>query len=417
MTIGEKFVVIALRNKDLRVLEARPEWFYDEEEAYYKFVKNYYVKHAALPTVGLLEEKFSISCDSVEGTVDYYEEEIKGRYIFTEISRTLPSLVTGLKKSPFEGLDKIKAFISNVNTDLSKGSDHVYSEQASERFSEYVERVGKKGITYLPYNNEVLDSYLLGYEKTDLITFGGRSGIGKSWLLIILAILLDEYLNANDLTHMGPILVVTNEMSHEQFKERMDCVRFRLPYGAFTKGELTKKQTARYKRGLDTLEEVGSNIILLENVETIDDLETKIVYYSPSMTFIDGSYLLEPQMEEGYSKTVFITRNLKKIAKRRRRPIFNTTQLRKGKGKENKGVAADGQDEFYHGSYIQDSDFALRGFQNPTLVYEKKVGIEIVKGRRVPTGTVLHMLLDLLQMEYDFIDSTEAPAPEAPPEF
>lgn len=179
-------------------------------------------------------------------------------------------------------------------------------------------------------------------------------------------------------------------MGEEEIKERLDCIKFRLPYERFLKGSLTEREKNRYYRGLDGLKKNKSKIRILYSCQTIDELTTYVGLYKPSAVFIDGSYLMESKMAEGWERIVYITRNLKQIAKNFKVPIINTTQLKRGSSKSGSKFSLDGQDDFaYSSSYSQDSDIAIRMFQDADMKFHDLIGCEVVKGRRVIGGTTL----------------------------
>ena len=223
----------------------------------------------------------------------------------------------------------------------------------------------------------------------------------NTWLLVFLAYLLEKVLikKESEGSHYGDILFISNEMGEDEIKERLDCIHFSLPYKNFLEGNLTAREKRRYYRGLKELRTAKSRIRIVYSCQTIDELTTLIGLYQPSAVFIDGSYLMEGKMTEGWEKIVFITRNLKRLAKNFQTPIINTTQLRRGASKTNSKVALDGQDEFaYSSSYTQDSDIAIRMFQDADMKFHDIVGCEVVKGRRVISGTTLLFQNDLSNM-------------------
>ena len=114
-------------------------------------------------------------------------------------------------------------------------------------------------------------------------------------------------------------------------------------------------------------------------------------------------------MAEGWERIVYITRNLKQIAKNFKVPIINTTQLKRGSSKSGSKFSLDGQDDFaYSSSYSQDSDIAIRMFQDADMKFHDLIGCEVVKGRRVIGGTTLIFQNDLNNM----VQSITLPADE-----
>lgn len=238
----------------------------------------------------------------------------------------------------------------------------------------------------------------------------------NTWLMCYLVSMLERaILEKEEATEetCGDILFITNEMGEDEIKERLDCIRFKLPYKAFLEGTLTEREKRRYYKGLEKLKSEKSKIRILYSCQTIDELTTQIGLYQPSVVFIDGSYLMEPQRDEGWEKIVYVTRNLKRLAKNTNVPIVNTTQLKRGSSKGASKFALDAQEDFaYSSSYTQDSDIALRMFQDADMKFHDLIGLEVAKGRRVVSGTKLIFQNDLANM----LQSVTLPADEPEPE-
>lgn len=215
----------------------------------------------------------------------------------------------------------------------------------------------------------------------------------NTWLLCFMAHLLDLVISEYEKVHetkLGDILFISNEMGEEEIMERLDCIRFRLPYAKFLSGTLSEDDFSRYKKGLRRLRKGKSHIRILYSCMTLDELTTNMGLYQPSAVFVDGSYLMEPKLQEGWEKITFVTRNLKRLAKSFRCPILNTTQLKRKAGVRSSGKTLEGQDDFaYANSFVQDSDIAFRMYQDADMKFHDVVGVEVVKGRRVPAGTSL----------------------------
>ena len=403
MTDGEKLLVSCLKRSDSKILSVvQKKWLDGDEVKEYSFVMGYYRTHGELPGVKTFCEKFKLSEKDADSRPGYYLNAIKERYIFAVMSDKIPRVLRGLKEDPRAGLSSVQEIISGLAVDAVESSDTLYSDDIDLRIKEYEEKMKALGVTYLSMGIDVLDETLYGYRKQDLITIGGKAGQGKSWLLVFLAYQLSRVLLKKEEAtgcRPGDILFITNEMGEEEIKERLDCIKFRLPYEKFLHGSLTEREKNRYFRGLEKLKEEKSFIRIVYSCQTIEELSTYMGLYRPSVVFIDGSYLMESQLAEGWEKITYITRNLKLLAKNFRIPIVNTTQLKRGSGKHGSKIASDGQDDFaYSSSYSQDSDIALRMFQDADMLFHDLVGCEVVKGRRVKSGTSFIFQNDLNNM-------------------
>lgn len=398
MRLGEKFVISAILNDDIKSLLKVPSaHFLPEELKLYKFVTNYFSDHAKLPEVSVCKDKFP-DVEKISGSVSYYEEELLNRYIYTSLGDGLPKIVRSLKDDPQISLEKLRLLVSNLQLEQNLGEDMVYADSVAGRFKDYKSRVElDHGVTYISTGYDILDSYTTGIRKNDLWTLGGRSGTKKSWWLCETAFRCSERLPNT----FGPALFVTNEMGLEEIGERFDAIQFKLNYERFISGKLSEAEFKRYKYGVKKSKSLRKKLVVIFNCSTLDELRFKIQLYNPSVVFLDGSYLLEPAMEEGMKKTTYITRNLKAIAKDTNTPIVNTTQLRKGTGKKASKDALSGQDQFFYGSYIHDSDFALAVYLEPAMLYRQEIGLDFVKGRRSKRFQLLYQSnLDTMNFGY-----------------
>ena len=400
LTITNKFLLSVLTHRNLKILNAvKKEWFDTAELRGLTFVKKYYSDHGELPPVDVYASKFSIT-DKVKGRPAYFLRELKNRYIATSLTDIIPGIMAKLSDDPEKGLETLLAEIRELKTDTYTSKDVRLSDNAIERFKNYEERVATKGVVDLSTGEPVLDETMYGYRKADLITIGGAPGVGKTWLLIYLFLKLKEHLENSDEHKDSKILFITNEMPEEEIIERIDCVEGKLPYEDFMKGELSPRNRRRYKKLLEKMQREGSNVIIVYNVSTVDELNVLIDLYSPLAVFLDGSYIMEG--DEGgsvWERTMSITRALKKTAKVKHTPIINTTQLTRGSGKKASKKTTDGQDEFaYTNSYSQDSDISYRLYQTADMVFHSEIGMETVKGRRVKPNTRYIFTLDLVGM-------------------
>ena len=417
MTIAENLFVSCLKRKDNKVLSIiQKKWLDGSEIRQYNHIMSYYREHGEIIGVKAFAERFKLDSSTVDARPTYYLNQLKERYIFAVLSDKVPRILKGVKDDPREKLSDLQELIATLSVDAVESKDTLYSDDVELRIKDYEERMKSLGVTYLSMGTVDMDKTFFGYRKQDLITIGGRAGQGKSWVLVYLAYLLAGVLaTKEELTGetFGDVLFITNEMGEEEIKERLDCIKFRLPYARFLEGTLTEREKGRYYKGLEKLKLEKSKIRILYSCQTIDELTTYIGLYQPSAVFIDGSYLMEGKMQEGWEKIVYVTRNLKRLAKNFKVPIINTTQLKRGANKTGSKFALDGQDDFaYSSSYAQDSDIAIRMFQDADMKFHDLVGMEVVKGRRVISGTTLVFQNDLGNM----IQSITLPVDDTPKE-
>lgn len=399
MKLGEKFILAAIQEESVEsILEVPESHFVGSEEKLLEFTKDYFTKYSKLPTLGVLDDKF-LELTKVTGTAKYYKSELVNRYIYTSLGSGIPKIIKGLKEDPILSLEKLRGVISDLELSVIISEDMPYNESVMDRYKEYKKRLKTTdGVTYISTGDSLMDSITFGIRKNDLWTYGGRSGTKKTWWIVEFAIKCSQRLPDT----LGPALLITNEIGLEEMGERIDAIRFKLGYKRLMSGKLSPIERKRYAFGAKRLTGKASKLVVIFNCSTLEDLRYKIRLYNPAVVFLDGSYLMEPYMEEGMKKTTFITRNLKAIAKDLNTPIINTTQLRKGTGKKASTDLLTGQDQFFYGSYIQDSDFAIAGYIEPDMMYRQEVGLDFVKARRIEHVQLI-WASNLESMEFEYL--------------
>lgn len=405
MNVAELFLVSVLRNRDIKTFaKVKKSWFDSSEVPLYNFIKDYFMDNGELPGAKSFCKLHRLDYKLADSRPTAYLRMLKERYVFSDVADKVPDFLKSLKGDPLSILNKMKTYLNEVSMSVegTNTKDAMYSEDTADRHEEYIKRTETGGITYVSSGHKLWDELFYGYHRGDLITLAGRAGSKKSWLLCYLVNLLDEYLVENDADEeFGDILVISNEMTIESINSRIDCIRFKLPFSDYMKGELSPKKSRVYAKGLSMLKK--SRIRILYNCTTCDELEAKILLYNPCAVFLDGSYLLEPGMKnEGWEKITYITRNLKRIAKSNEVPIFNTTQ--QGRGKGTKRVSNfEAQDSFaYTNSYSQDSDLALVSYITKEMMFHNLVGLIVAKGRNVEDNTEIIFRCPLGSMDLDF---------------
>jgi hypothetical protein len=405
MRLTDRFISSCLNYRDINTFfSVNKDYFLNDREVY-TFVADYFRAYGDFPSHKVVGAHFSQTFIRETGAPKYLVEELRKGYIQYIVSDKLPTVASLIDSDIEESVNLLKDLVARANSNTFENKDKLYSEGTKERWEQYTLRKETKGVVYLSTGSEVLDAIMHGYQKTDLITIGGRSGIGKTWLLLYLMSILDEHIT-NSALWANPkkeILLISNEMNEQELSERMDCLNCTIPYPDFLSGMLSKAKEREYKAYLKELSKKKSNIRILYGVRSVDEIRAKIKVYNPITCFIDGSYLLEPDYRGSeFDKTTFVTRSLKGLTLDTETPIINTTQLRKNTGKKKNDNSLDSQDEFYYGSYMQDSDVAIRAYQDADLRDIFALGLEIAKGRRMKVGDTINWQMDVSAGQYNF---------------
>jgi len=411
-TVADELFVACLKSKDITTLmKVKKDWLDKDEFQKYREITKYLRLNGELIGVKTFCKVYSLDDSLGDSKSNYYFTKLRERHVKFSLLEKLPDILKAIDKNPMMSLDELKILANAFDMEAEGSKDAHYGENPLKRLVSYKEKILTHGISYLGWGHHILDSVFVGVRQNDLVTIGGRAGAKKTFLLCYLAILIEDYMFANGID--GDILFITNEISDEEIIERQDCIRFKLPYDDFIKGQLSKRYIKTYQRGLEEIEERGSKMIVAYNSSSMTDITTKIDLYKPKIVMIDGSYLINPAEKEGWEKITRITRELKQINKLKNIPVINTTQLTRSGGKNGKATHYDAQEEFaYANSYVQDSDLAIRSYQSPDMIYHMIHGLQVAKGRRVNPLDELMFHANLGTMNFNFslndYDSTPA---------
>lgn len=401
MSTADKLLVSILKYGDSTLLfRIKDEWLDSSELPKLRYILDYIGKHDELVGIKTFCDEYGLNRKEVDSRPGVYFRSVKERYVFAKIANDIPTIIKNAKKDVAGSLNKLTELVSHLNNDEDTDSiDTHYSEAASTRIEKYKERVANKGVMYLSMGHPVLDEVFSGYGKTSLVTIGGRAGSKKTWLMCFLALLADTILPDD----FGPIMFLSNEMSTDEILDRMDAIRFTLPFGDFLKGKLSRQQFKRYEQGVSLLD--ASRIIFLENVYTMGEYNNKLRIYRPSLSFIDGSYLMEPEYKgDDWKRITYVTRYLKRIHKTMGIPCTNSTQLKRATGKGQSNTSFNAQDDFaYASSYTQDSDVAIRMFADKEMMFRSEVGMEVAKGRNVDGTQIPVFVANMVKMDFHFL--------------
>jgi hypothetical protein len=413
MTTAQKFLIACIMAKDISMIAAEPAELFSEFDdlRLRQAILDHYRNYSEIPVISAINLRLGTAYKKTNSTPLFFRDQLRREFLAISISDGLPEIASKMLDEPLEAVELMRKLVLVGRIFDTRVKDVAYSDNATHRMESYHNRRLNGGITYIGTGVPPLDTFTHGYSITDFIAIGGRSGIGKTWLALYLAIELDKHLVSimstwvTKYTTRKPVLFISNEMLSVELSERIDCLKCQMPYEDFLSGKLPTFMEERYEKYLKDLEQniEPTNLVILYSCRTMEDLEDKIRLYDPVAVFIDGLYLFEPSMQEGMQKEMFLSRNTKRIALENSVPIIATVQLRKGTGTKKAETAADGQDDFFYGGLIQDCDAILRGFQTKELRAKNTLGLEFVKGRRLKTGTTLHWTLDQYTYSYGML--------------
>ena len=338
------------------------------------------------------------ACPSVEN-VESYARIIKEKYYLRTLMEAAEEMLKNAANEELSAdtiMDAAEQKIYNIRQGNKENEpvrlsdilrDEVYDNLQKITSPETAEE--SKGI---PTGFSLLDKYMTGLNKSDLILIGARPAMGKTSFALNIA-------RNIAVKAKKKVVFFSLEMGREQLAQRVLSTEARVESQKMRTGELTDDDWSRIGQATLALNDAElyfddtSTITVPEmkaRVRKMRDVDCVIIDYLQLMT---GTKRTESRVQEVSE----ITRSLKLMAKDLKIPVITCSQLSRSteaRGKSHKPQLSDLRES---GSIEQDADIVLMLYResyydedkNETVVTdESKAQVIIAKNRHGGTGEV-----------------------------
>jgi replicative DNA helicase len=401
-TIGVKAVRKFLDEPAPRKVRQYGEDFYLEDELpLYRMVRGHLEQFGSLPTVGTVEALHRLP-PSQQEPVGYYEAELRRRKAFTQFGahwgdlkdsvgqRDVDSCAAHLR----EMLAGVTSLIQpNQFSTLAEVTEHVVSDYAYAR-----DHPGLRGVTF---GWDTLDSYTLGAQGGDLVVVAGRTGMGKTSVMIQLA----------HAAHMAghSALFTSLEMSLGAIARRWIGIHTGINPRFVRAGQLSTRAEQRLVEECQGIMEQGAPVYFQSGdfQKNVASIEALMEEFDTDVVYVDAAYLLSPEgRSKGYvsrwESIASVIQELKRLALKHDKPIILSVQLNRN---VKKGTTRDLDTADIAGADTipQDASIVLGLRQGPAPYTETSRWVQIVKNRDGEEGKFL------INHRFSPVDFSEAP--------
>jgi replicative DNA helicase len=350
-----------------------------------------------VPSVRAFEKKFpNYALDSylvngldkvgTEDSIKFWCTELRNKVKHNTLAETLEDCVSLVEEfQSAEAYEKLKKSIAYIESEIEETSDVDITKNTDKRKEAYKKRKENRGMMGLSYGIPLLDYITKGLENGTLTSFIANTGIGKTFF----EVLIGSY----NMLQGCSVLQGMTEMSEDIMQDRYDAMLFAMCYPGLM-------NYSQFKDGLLPLDVEQAYFEFLENdLPNFEPLimftatspmgvEAQIEKYNPDLVLIDGCYLMEDDQgaKDDWLRVTHITRDLKKIAKRKKKPIFINTQADKNTSKR---TGPELGDISFAQSIGMDSDVILAGYRDDIMRNDNEMCIKVLKQREGSTGRVL----------------------------
>lgn len=395
MNLDRCFISKIVETKDftlIKDLQIKSHFLKGDDRKIFNFINDYFYNNGEVPTERVIlknypDYDFERLEDGNVGTeepITYWCDELRTRVKHNKIADIIESSADKLTSGDSEvAYEEIKKGIIYIENEVEETSKVLASDNIEDRKKRYEERKNSGGLIGIPSGIKLLDYMIHGFKNKELITLIASTGIGKSWITTYFCIhaMLAGY---------KPLLLTT-EMSEEAFRDRIEAILMGIKsggfnYSKFKSGKLDPEEERRYFDFLENKLPKLDDIIIDEAISPTG-VNAKIERDKPDIVFVDSVYLMEDDSgsDQDWLRVAHITRDLKKIAKRKGLPIFinsqadSTTSKKLGPELGNIGYAR---------AIGQDSDIVMSLYQDEEMFIDNEMGLKVLKYREGMTGKV-----------------------------
>lgn len=208
------------------------------------------------------------------------------------------------------------------------------------------------------------------------------------------------------------VLQMVTEMSEDIMRDRYEAVLFSkcysggLNYNSFKSGSLSLEMEKKY---FSFLEDDLPNLepLIVVTATGVMGVSAAIDKYDPDIILIDSAYLMEDDQgaKDDWLRVAHITRDLKKLAKRCKKPILINTQADKNTSKK---TGPELGSIMYTQAIGQDSDNVLALYRDEVMINDREMGIKVLKQREGTLGKlVLNWDFDTMNFSEIFMDNPQ----------
>ena len=415
-SVENGFISKLIETKDMGILkdqQIRPSFFTGENRRVFQYISNTFKDTGEIPTVRVINQKFpsyeldtyTKDSEEVVGTEEsllYWCKELRTKAKHNKMAEMIEEVADLLDKAVTEeAYDSLKKGIWYIEDEIVESSSVDITKNTNDRKLAYLERKKNKGMMGIPTGITHLDYIIKGLVKDTLTTLIATTGVGKTWLQVLVGAY--AMLNGYKVVHF------VTEMSTDLMQDRYEAMLFGMMYGDFNynnfkSGSLDLETENQYFEFLeDDLPKLEP--LVIETANGVSSISAVIERENPDLILIDGAYLMQDEQgaKDDWLRVTHITRDLKRLAKNRHKPIFINTQADENTSKKTgPGIG----DIKYSQAIGQDSDVILALFRDEIMINDKEMGIKVLKNREGLSGkTIINW--DFSVMNFNSIYSEE----------
>lgn len=400
-----------LETKDILSIkdsQIKATYFTGEHRRAFQYIYDSVLTDGEVPTVRAFERKFphySLEMRVVDGveivgteeSIKFWCNELRKKVKHNSLAETMEEVVKHIEDFDTDtAYALLKKEIAYIESEVEEQTSCDITKNTEDRVQAYLKKKENKGMLGLSYGIKTLDYITKGLKNETLTTCIANTGVGKTWLEI--------FIGAYCMLQNCRVLQFVTEMSEEIMRDRYEAMLFSMMYGelnynSFKSGTLTLEQERQYFEFLEN-DLPNCEPLIIATATGVMGVSAEIDKHKPDIVLIDGVYLMEDDQgaKDDWLRVAHITRDLKKLAKRAKLPIFINTQADKNTSKK---TGPELGSIMYTQAIGQDSDDIIALYRDEVMLSDREMCIKVLKQREGVTGKVM------MNWNFDVMDFSE----------
>lgn len=359
----------------------KPDWFEDiEHRKVYAWMLDYFSRYGETPTAAAVGDEYPNYQlrRNVTEPLDYYIDRFRAQRQRAILVDSVIDADTALKDDDHKlAQESLSKGLLRLGKEVNTLVDTNAVGKLRTRYDEYEEIRKNSGlITGVATGFSLLDTVSGGFHPEQFILFGGAQKQMKSFMLMKSAMAAHA--------QGKKALFLSFEMSASEQLVRFDAMACGINASKLSRGILSDEDMKKLKQGMRLLRNMRPFIVSsdISASTSISGLAGKIEQHQPDIIYIDGCYLMdnevgaEPGSTQSYTS---ISRGLKRLAQRIKKPIVGTTQALTSKMSKDNAVTM--HSLAWSSAWAQDADLIMGVERVPET---NLVRVRVAGGRNVP---------------------------------
>jgi replicative DNA helicase len=359
-----------------------------ENKEVWEFLSSHVKQYRSAPDFDTVKESFpEYKWNTITEPLDYVADQFIITVKRREAVKKWREVAKILDENDPKDMDRIEQIILEKSTELSQlvpSTNVSLFSDMPQRIDLYKAKKANGIQAGMLYGFKALDEATLGVHPHQLVTIAGPTGVGKSTLGMVFTV--------NHFGHGFNPMIISCEMDEEEIYRKLDSIAVGLRQMAIKELTLPGKDMKRWEEYAERLENVSSNIIVLDvDNPTVEKIYGETVRWNPDIVVVDYIQLLSgPKgLVNRWERVDDNAKALKRQARSLKTPVYALSQV------NDEGELAGARAIGHH------SDVVLSLKQNEEDAAMKKMNVVIEKNRMGPRDVIQAIYWDQANSRFE----------------